>query len=199
MAKRDFLGEVEALLRLAKSSTDTTEQAIALVQALGTLKEYRSENRKPTCAASIVVFDRSSFVPVILCFKRVKAPAAGAWCNPCGKIDMWETVEEAACRELKEETGIIRKPHQLHALPAFTTFFEDTKPRSHCITHQFWTQADRDEAQNLEPQSHSEMVWTRVAERVPTPFIEGGAEAIRIACVRRQAWIMGHRTAPEVY
>lgn len=37
----------------------------------------------------------------------------GSWCLPCGYLDYNETTKEAACRELKEETGLILSPDYL--------------------------------------------------------------------------------------
>lgn len=38
----------------------------------------------------------------------------GSWCLPCGYVDYDETLREAAARELKEETGIVVNPKNLH-------------------------------------------------------------------------------------
>ena len=52
--------------------------------------------------ASIAVFkDRR-----VLLVKRGRAPFAGLWSLPGGKTEGDEAPREAACRELKEETGI---------------------------------------------------------------------------------------------
>ena len=56
----------------------------------------------PRDGASIAVFkDRK-----VLLVKRGTAPFAGLWSLPGGKIESRETPRQAACRELKEETGI---------------------------------------------------------------------------------------------
>ena len=56
----------------------------------------------PRDGASIAVFkDRK-----VLLVKRAVAPFAGLWSLPGGKLESRETPRQAACRELKEETGI---------------------------------------------------------------------------------------------
>jgi ADP-ribose pyrophosphatase YjhB (NUDIX family) len=56
----------------------------------------------PCDGASIAVFkDRK-----VLLVKRGHAPFAGLWSLPGGKVEGDETPRQAACRELKEETGI---------------------------------------------------------------------------------------------
>lgn len=42
----------------------------------------------------------------LLLVRRSEEPCVGWWCLPGGFIEMGETVEESALRELKEETGL---------------------------------------------------------------------------------------------
>ena len=44
-----------------------------------------------------------------LLVRRSKAPDAGRWSFPAGKIERGETLGEAALRELSEETGIVAR------------------------------------------------------------------------------------------
>jgi 8-oxo-dGTP diphosphatase len=56
----------------------------------------------PRDGASIAVFkDRK-----VLLVKRGRPPFAGLWSLPGGKVEGGESPRQAACRELKEETGI---------------------------------------------------------------------------------------------
>lgn len=60
-----------------------------------------SSNR-PITAAGLVVWRGSE----VLLIRRSKPPYAGEWSIPGGKIGFGETTEDAALREVKEETGI---------------------------------------------------------------------------------------------
>ena len=58
------------------------------------------ENPLPVVSA-IVAVDRQ-----ILLVKRGKSPYKGSWCLPTGFAEIGESIEEAALRELTEETGV---------------------------------------------------------------------------------------------
>ena len=57
----------------------------------------------PTVAVGAVVIHKHR----LLLVKRAKAPNAGFWCIPGGKIHFGETLQQAAEREIKEETGLV--------------------------------------------------------------------------------------------
>ncbi len=60
---------------------------------------------KPIAATDCVVVKDSS----ILLVKRATPPFKGWWCLPGGIMNVGETTEQAALRELKEETGVTAK------------------------------------------------------------------------------------------
>lgn len=59
--------------------------------------------KTPLLTADCVVFDRAGR---LLLIKRKHTPFKGQYALPGGFVDIGETVEEAALRELDEETGI---------------------------------------------------------------------------------------------
>ncbi|SDV46067.1 NUDIX hydrolase [Chitinasiproducens palmae] len=56
----------------------------------------------PVAAVIAVVLYRNK----VLLVRRINAPDAGKWGFPGGKIEFGETIEAAAERELREETGV---------------------------------------------------------------------------------------------
>lgn len=52
----------------------------------------------------------------ILLVRRAFDPKAGDWCLPCGYMDSFETPEQAASRELFEESGLIVSPGDMELI-----------------------------------------------------------------------------------
>jgi mutator protein MutT len=49
----------------------------------------------------------------VLLAKRTHPPSAGEWSIPGGRLEVGETVREAAVREAREETGLLVEPQEL--------------------------------------------------------------------------------------
>ena len=65
----------------------------------------RSEH--PRVAADVAVFAYLSGAMHVLLVRRRYEPYESYWALPGGGIESTETLEEAAVRELREETGVI--------------------------------------------------------------------------------------------
>ncbi|MBR0656210.1 NUDIX hydrolase [Plastoroseomonas arctica] len=68
--------------------------------------EPRDHPTRPWVGIGCVIFDADR----VLLVRRAKPPRAGAWSLPGGAQHLGETVEAAARRELREETGIEAGP-----------------------------------------------------------------------------------------
>ncbi|MCB0631055.1 MAG: NUDIX hydrolase [Lewinella sp.] len=68
---------------------------------------YTYEYPRPALTVDCVIFglDESSKLKILL-IQRALEPFKGAWALPGGFVDMEEDLEEAALRELREETGV---------------------------------------------------------------------------------------------
>ena len=78
----------------------------------------------PRAAASAVLFARGG--PAV---ERDRGPSEGLWSLPGGAIELGETAEDAARREVREETG-----HALSGPPASTTSSTVTRRARWCCT-----------------------------------------------------------------
>ena len=87
---------------------------------------------RPIPVVRLIVTDSAGRVLILK--RPADSTGGGAWCLPGGKVDYGETVEQAAARELAEETGL-----RSRALRLF--FCQDSLPLSpggmHCINLYF--------------------------------------------------------------
>lgn len=61
---------------------------------------------RPMVTVDVVVFDSDSDQLHVLLIQRAQEPFQGAWALPGGFVEMDESLDEAAGRELEEETGV---------------------------------------------------------------------------------------------
>src|SRR3954471_20611298 len=90
------------------------------------------EYARPAVTVDCVVFglDLDAEDLKILLIQRSGKPFAGMWALPGGFVDMGETLEQAAKRELQEETGISR----LYLEQLYTFGDPGRDPRGHTVT-----------------------------------------------------------------
>ncbi len=82
--------------RLGKGVIDGKER-----QVCGTCGQVYYENPLPV--ASVILSNEKG---ELLLVRRAQEPAKGMWCFPIGFAECGESIEEAALRELKEESGV---------------------------------------------------------------------------------------------
>lgn len=83
---------------------------------LNTMSKYCYDYPRPAVTVDLVVLARNKAGNklYVLLIKRGKPPYEGSWAIPGGFLDMNETTQAAAVRELKEETGlVVPKPPRL--------------------------------------------------------------------------------------
>lgn len=90
----------------------------------------------------------------ILLLLRNKAPEAGCWTIPGGKVEFGETVEAAILREVQEEVGTEAKI----IAPLGVTNHILKEEGTHYVSPRFLVSIIG-EPKNMEPMSHSEMKW----------------------------------------
>ena len=91
--------------------------------------EYTYKYPRPAVTADCVVMTKEA-VPQILLIQRGNHPFKGSWAFPGGFMNMDETTEQCAIRELEEETGLqVSKIQQIGAYSKV-----DRDPRGRTVT-----------------------------------------------------------------
>jgi len=99
-------------------------------------KKYCYEYPRPAVSVDIVLFRRGTDDRIeVLLIERGREPFKGKWAFPGGFVDEDESLETAAARELKEETGLTRI--RFEQLRAFGDPGRD--PRGHVVSVVFTT------------------------------------------------------------
>lgn len=93
-------------------------------------KNHCYDYPRPALTVDVVLFHRSGSLIEVLLIKRAREPFKGLWAFPGGFVDKDESLEDAAARELLEETGL-RRIH-LEQLGAFGDPGRD--PRGHTVS-----------------------------------------------------------------
>jgi 8-oxo-dGTP diphosphatase len=90
-------------------------------------------NELPRVGSALLVQDRASRV---LLGKRNKDPQRGYWVIPGGKIHAFESIAEAAARELQEEAGLTVEVGEV-----FRVYEIVNRPNEHRIVIYSWARA----------------------------------------------------------
>lgn len=123
---------------------------------------YTYEFERPAVAADVAIVSVDE-EPQILLIRRGDEPFKGAWALPGGFVDPDETLENAAARELKEETGLTDVP--LEQIGAFGDPGRD--PRGWTISVVFLARVRRSEVDPRAGDDAAEVAWRRLDD-LPT-------------------------------
>lgn len=99
----------------------------------------------------------------LLLLQRNKAPEKGYWSIPGGKLEMFETFEEAVKREIKEEVNVDIEVIDMLGLCDHIIKEE----QKHWVTPSYLCKIINGEPKNMEPLKHLELKWFSL-EQLPT-------------------------------
>ena len=94
---------------------------------------HQYEYPRAALTVDCVVFGRGDGAFKVLLIRRASPPYEGSWALPGGFVELHETLEQAALRELEEETGI-RLAHA-EQLRAFDRVDRDPRERVISVAH----------------------------------------------------------------
>ncbi|MBQ8482839.1 MAG: NUDIX hydrolase [Bacteroidales bacterium] len=120
-------------------------------------KGYTYEYERPMITADMVVFRLSKTIAEILLIKRKNEPFKGSWALPGGYMDMGETTESCAVRELEEETSINKT---MISKPLFCGYLDQPErdPRGRTVSFVF-TAHTWDDIQAKASDDAAEIMW----------------------------------------
>jgi 8-oxo-dGTP diphosphatase len=140
-------------------------------------KKYTYEYPRPAVTVDAVIVTRED-KPRVLLIRRKHEPFAGMWALPGGFVDMDESLERAARRELQEETGV-----QVKQLEQLYTFGDPGRdPRGRTISIVFLGCADARSLKLQAADDAAEVAWHSL-QRPPRMAFD---HAKILACARRR-------------
>lgn len=124
------------------------------------------EYPRPSVSADAVIFRKKNDNIEILLIRRSNPPFKDKWALPGGFVDMDESLDTAAARELKEETGLDGIDlHQFHAYGAV-----DRDPRHRTISIAYAGLLTRSDARLMAADDAAEAAWFDVNDLPETGF-----------------------------
>lgn len=116
----------------------------------------------------------------LLLLRRLRAPEAGCWGLPGGKVDAFETVPAAVAREVLEETGlVIHHPALLCVVDQI-----DRAAGTHWVAPVYTVSGFTGQPVLQEPHKHSGLDWFPL-EALPAPLTH--ATTVAVAALRAKA------------
>ncbi len=94
--------------------------------------EYTYKYPRPAVTADCVVMTREA-EPKVMLIQRGEEPFKGAWAFPGGFMNMDETTEQCAIRELEEETGL--QLSDVHQIGAYSKVDRDSRGRTITVAY----------------------------------------------------------------
>jgi 8-oxo-dGTP diphosphatase len=128
-------------------------------EKLKLVAKYCYAHPHPALTVDVVVVTRGAR-PMVLLIRRKHAPFAGSWAIPGGYVEIDEPLEDAARREMREETGLdVGRLEQLH------TFGDPRRdPRERTISVVYLARVEASEVKPHAGDDAAEVGWFNLQE-----------------------------------
>ena len=146
------------------------------------MASYIYEYPRPMVTVDAVVFSRDAGMPRVVLIRRRNEPYAGCWALPGGFVDMEETLESAAVRELREETGL-DGTGRLHQFHTFGNPGRDPRGRNICVAY---VTVIPETTPLCAADDAAEAVWFPVNALPPLAFDHGDIIALALETVKEE-------------
>ena len=128
---------------------------------------YTYEYPRPAVCTDIIVFTKTAFSTEILLIKRKFDPFKDHWALPGGFLDMNEEIENAAYRELEEETSITEI--KLEQFKTFGKIGRDPRGRTVSVVYfGFFPETEKNKA--IANSDAAEANWFNIESLPPLAF-----------------------------
>ena len=139
---------------------------------------YEYQYPRPAVTADVVVL--SADKKEILLIRRKNDPYKGCWAFPGGFLNMDETLEQCARRELQEETSLVLA--DIHPVGTYSTV--DRDPRGRVITTAYYTSVKKEDVNPKADDDAAEIGWFSLDSLPPLAFDHDKILADAILLVR---------------
>jgi 8-oxo-dGTP diphosphatase len=151
------------------------------------MSENINDFEKPSVTVDIVIFTIRENVLKVLLVKRDLEPFKGRWAIPGGFVRMTESLEEAAKRELSEETGV----NDVYLEQLYTFGEPGRDPRGRVITVSYIALINSDNLNLKASTDVSEAEWFSVRK---TPSLAFDHKKILDYAIKRLRWKFEYTT-----
>lgn len=156
-----------------------------------------ADYERPSVTVDVVIFSLVHADLQVLLVKRKNAPFAGVWAIPGGFVHINESLEEAAERELAEETGVTG----VYTEQLYTFGDPERDPRTRVITVAYFALVPHDAAQHRPGADAAETAWFSVFDLPEVAFDH--AEILDYALTRLRYKLeytsVGFQLLPDVF